>query len=79
MAGNLLASGRAFHGAPSGDVRPIDGSAYPTDIPRAGRLADGWRADCAPVPYIDSPTSTIGLGDTFTAGLLLAGALEPRR
>jgi hypothetical protein len=78
MAGNLLASGRAFHGAPSGDVRPVDGSAYPTDIPPTGWLPDGWRADCAPVPYIDRPTSTIGLGDTFTAGLLLAGALEPR-
>jgi ADP-dependent phosphofructokinase/glucokinase len=72
-----MASGRAAHGVPVGDLRPAAGSQYPTDIPIAGRLADGWRVDCAPVPYVESPTSTIGLGDTFTAGLLLAGALGP--
>jgi ADP-dependent phosphofructokinase/glucokinase len=77
MAGNLLASARALNGAPSEDVRPAVGSDYPTDIPGARCLVDGWRVDCAPVPYIESPKSTIGLGDTFTAGLLLAGALEP--
>jgi ADP-dependent phosphofructokinase/glucokinase len=78
MTGNLMASGRASYGAPVGDLRPVAGSQYPTDIPVAGRLADGWRVDCAPVPYIESPASTIGLGDTFTAGLLLAGALGSR-
>jgi ADP-dependent phosphofructokinase/glucokinase len=32
--------------------------------------------DCVPTPFVSRPASTIGLGDTFSAGLLLAAALE---
>lgn len=76
MAGNLLASARASLGVPHADLVPPDGARYSTDLPSSGVVADGWWADCAPVPHIAQPLSTIGLGDTFVAGLLLAGALE---
>lgn len=76
MAGNLLAAARARHGSPVTDIRPLGNSLYSSEIPAAGVMGGGWRADCAPSPYVESPASTVGLGDTFTAGLLLASALS---
>jgi ADP-dependent phosphofructokinase/glucokinase len=76
MTGNLLASARAAAGAPRGDVTPVSYAAYAEDLPESGPLDNGWRVDCAPAPFVPRPASTIGLGDTFTAGLLLAAALE---
>jgi ADP-dependent phosphofructokinase/glucokinase len=76
MIGNLLASARAAAGAPRGDVTPVKYATYDEDVPESGRLDDGWRVDCVPTPFVPRPASTIGLGDTFTAGLLLAAALE---
>jgi ADP-dependent phosphofructokinase/glucokinase len=76
MTGNLLASARAAAGAPSGDVTPVSHAIYADDVPESRPLEKGWRVDCVPAPFVPRPASTIGLGDTFTAGLLLAAALE---
>jgi ADP-dependent phosphofructokinase/glucokinase len=76
MAGNLLAAARAERGAPQRDVRPADGSEYSLDLPRSGAMENGWWIECVPTPHLRSPASTIGLGDTFTAGVILAGALS---
>lgn len=76
MTGNLLASARAAAGAPRGDVTPVSYATYAEDVPESGPLDGGWRVDCVPTPFVPRPASTIGLGDTFTAGLLLAAALE---
>ena len=76
MVGNLLASARAVRGAPAADLVPFGRARYTDDLPLPGRLPGGWHLDCVPVPHEPHPLSTIGLGDTFTAGLLLAAALE---
>lgn len=76
MTGNLLASVRAAAGVPGADLAPVGSAVYDEDVPESGPLDGGWRVDCAPVPFVARPASTIGLGDTFTAGLLLAAALE---
>jgi hypothetical protein len=76
MTGNLLASVRAAAGTPRGDVTPPSHAVYAEDVPDSGPLDKRWRVDCVPAPFVARPASTIGLGDTFTAGLLLAAALE---
>lgn len=76
MTGNLLASARAATGAPRAAVVPANGAIYSQEIPGSGPLGEGWRVDCVPAPFVAQPRSTIGLGDTFTAGLLLAAGLE---
>jgi ADP-dependent phosphofructokinase/glucokinase len=76
MTGNLLASARAAAGAPCGDVTPVSYTLYAEDVPESGPLNEDWRVDCVPAPFVPRPASTIGLGDTFVAGLLLAAALE---
>jgi ADP-dependent phosphofructokinase/glucokinase len=76
MTGNLLASARAALGAPVPDVAPVSHAIYEDDIPESRPLDEGWRLDCVPTPFIVQPKSTIGLGDTFAGGLLLAAALE---
>ena len=75
LAGNLLAASRAAHGVPSAelDVHPL--ATYAADVPRSGELGGGWRVDCVPSPYLYQPRSTVGLGDTFVAGTLLAHGL----
>jgi ADP-dependent phosphofructokinase/glucokinase len=40
-------------------------------------MAEGWQATSVPAPYLPRPAGTIGLGDTFTAGILLAESLPP--
>ena len=73
--GNLLAASRARCGKPTADLAAADGARFATDLPATGPLGDGWRCACAPTPYLARPASTIGLGDTFVAGLLLADCL----
>ena len=79
MTGNLLASARAAQGAPSSDVAPVSYASYEDDIPESQPLDEGWRIDCVPTPFVVEPASTIGLGDTFAAGLLLAATVEGNR
>jgi ADP-dependent phosphofructokinase/glucokinase len=75
MAGNLLASARASLGRPSVDLAIPADAAFAGDIPPSGPLGDGWQADCVPSPYLARPKATVGLGDTFVAGLMLDAGL----
>jgi len=77
MMGCLLASARAAAGEP---VRPtgIDPEArfqappFPTPMRRGE-----WTLVSCPSPYLAAPVTTLGLGDTFTAGCLLVLAQRP--
>jgi ADP-dependent phosphofructokinase/glucokinase len=75
LTGNLMAASRAAHGVPSAelDVHPL--AMYANDFPCSRDLGGGWRVDCVPSPYLYQPRSTVGLGDTFVAGTLLAHGL----
>ena len=72
---NLLAAARARAGAPTADLTVSPAATFATDLPTGGRLRDGWRADVVPTPYLARPAATVGLGDTFVAGLLLASCV----
>jgi ADP-dependent phosphofructokinase/glucokinase len=72
---NLLAASRARAGAPTADLTISPAAVFATDRPAAGPLGDGWRADVVPVPYLARPVATVGLGDTFVAGLLLSACM----
>lgn len=72
LAGNTLAAARAHAGQPTGDLAPASGVTYTDDLPPAGRIGGGWYATSVPSPYLRRPAATIGLGDTFVAGVLLA-------
>ena len=52
------------------------GTALTGDLPPSDALDDGWQATSVPVPHLRRPAGTIGLGDTLTAGVLLAGSLS---
>lgn len=71
MTGSLLASARAEAGKP---VRPtaLPSAAVfhqgPFDTPK--RIGDWTLLSCA-TPYLDTPATTLGLGDSFTGGCLL--------
>jgi ADP-dependent phosphofructokinase/glucokinase len=75
LAGNALAAGRARAGQPTAVLTPPAGATYTDDRPQSGALGDGWRATCVPAPYLRKPAGTVGLGDTFVAGVLLAESL----
>ena len=71
MAGCLLASARAAAGKP---VRPNGAPAGARfgDAPAVSASNFGnWTFVGCPVPHLARPASTLGLGDTFTAGCLL--------
>lgn len=76
MTGSLLAAARAARGAPAADLEPPPAADYTEDRPADGPLGEGLRADCVPAPHLSHPTATIGLGDTFVGGLLLARSLH---
>lgn len=71
MAGCLLASSRAAKGhpvVPSG----VDPRARFDPVPFDASLRSGeWQIVAVPSPYLERPATTLGLGDTFTAGCLL--------
>jgi ADP-dependent phosphofructokinase/glucokinase len=73
--GNLLAAARARRGSPTADLAVSPDATFTDDLPASEPLGDGWHAECAPTPYLAHPAATIGLGDTFVAGLLLATCL----
>lgn len=71
MAGCAIAAARAVAGSPVSEVR-VDPAARFEDVPFAGFLRKGdWSFVACPAPYLDRPTTTLGLGDSFTAGCLL--------
>jgi ADP-dependent phosphofructokinase/glucokinase len=75
---NLIAAARARRGAPTAHLEPDDRASFTADHPSSGPLDDKWRADCVPTPHLSQPSATIGLGDSFVAGLLLAACLSQR-
>jgi ADP-dependent phosphofructokinase/glucokinase len=77
LAGNLVASARARAGQPASALSPPAGATYTDDLPPGGALAGGWQVTSVPAPYLPQPAGTVGLGDTFTAGILLAESLPP--
>ena len=71
MAGCLIASARAAAGLPVHPEGAPAGAAFDEPpFPEARRRADWWLVSCA-APYLTSPATTLGLGDTFMAGCLL--------
>lgn len=76
LLANALASARARTGLPSDDPRPSREASFTDDLPPTGPVEDGWYAVVAPAPYYPRPRATVGLGDTFVAGLLLGEALS---
>jgi ADP-dependent phosphofructokinase/glucokinase len=77
LAGNAFAAARARIGQPAASLDPAPDASYTDDRPADGALGDGWRATCVPAPHLRRPVGTVGLGDTFVAGLLLAESLPP--
>jgi ADP-dependent phosphofructokinase/glucokinase len=74
--GCLLASARAEAGRPVATPRApaVAVFARPPHAPISAGAGSGWRAVCCAVPYLRNPASTVGLGDTFTAGTMLVHA-----
>jgi ADP-dependent phosphofructokinase/glucokinase len=78
MAGCLLASARAAAGRPVIPRGMPDGARL--DQPPFARFTSlgAWTIVACPAPYLQQPATTLGLGDTFTAGcLLVLGSLAP--
>ncbi len=70
LAGCLLAASRAASGRPVvPDVPPPEAS-FRLPHP-AFAEEDGWYHVSCPAPWLERPASTIGLGDTFVAGMML--------
>ena len=77
MLGCLLSSARAAAGRPTypAGIDPqarFGASPFPRPV-RSGK----WTLVSCPSPYLAAPVTTLGLGDTFTAGCLLALAQRP--
>jgi ADP-dependent phosphofructokinase/glucokinase len=78
--GCLLASARAEAGWPVAKPHTpaAAGFACPPSPPISVCAGSGWHIVCCATPYLRDPASTVGLGDTFTAGTMLVHA-GPRR
>ncbi len=78
--GCLLASARAEAGRPVAKPHAPAAAmfAQPPRPPISERDGSEWRVVCCAAPFLRNPTSTVGLGDTFTAGALLVHACPPR-
>lgn len=76
--GCLLASARAEAGGPiakpHAPAAAVFGSAPHAPISLCA--GSSWHIVCCAAPYLSNPASTIGLGDTFTAGTLLVHAAK---
>ncbi len=70
MTGCLMAAARAAAGRHTLPVRCPEAARF-EPVPAFAPLADGWSVVACPAPYLPTPRSTIGLGDTFVAGCLL--------
>jgi ADP-dependent phosphofructokinase/glucokinase len=76
LAGNAFAAARARTGQPSSVLDPAPEASYTDRLPPGGPLGDGWQATCVPAPHLPMPAGTVGLGDTFVAGILLAESIS---
>jgi ADP-specific Phosphofructokinase/Glucokinase conserved region len=74
--GCLLASARAEAGRPLANPHAPAASVFarPPRVPISERAESGWRVACCAAPFLRNPASTVGLGDTFTAGTMLVHA-----
>lgn len=70
-AGSLAAANRAQAGEPQGIWTIPEQARFAVEIPPSGAVAHGYRASVVATPYLATPRSTIGLGDTFVSGDLL--------
>ncbi len=78
--GCLLAAARAAAGQPSSRPRVPAGATFgPLPAPPSGDLPDGRHMVVVAAPYLSRPTSTVGLGDSFTAGCLLVHSIPRHR
>jgi ADP-dependent phosphofructokinase/glucokinase len=75
LTGSTLAAARALHGEPADRLDLSPRATFTDDLPPAGSLGGRWWATSVPSPYLRRPAATIGLGDTFAAGILLAESL----
>ncbi|ROR73153.1 ADP-dependent glucokinase/phosphofructokinase [Bogoriella caseilytica] len=73
-AGSLAAANRAESGQPRGVWTLPAAASFAEGGPRSGSLGSGYHATVVSTPYLSAPHSTIGLGDTFVSGDLLAQA-----
>jgi ADP-dependent phosphofructokinase/glucokinase len=71
MMGCLLAGTRAALGRPAVPRAVPQGAQFETAPPQSAADAGGWRVVSVAAPYLAHPETTLGLGDTFTAGCLL--------
>ncbi|MQT15417.1 6-phosphofructokinase [Rhizobiales bacterium Sp-1] len=82
MAGCAVASARAATGAPVAEPR-VDPAAHFDPLPFVSPVRTGrWTFVACAAPYLEAPATTLGLGDSFTAGSLLVlgrGALAEVR
>ena len=76
LTGNMFAAARARNGEPTAVLDPAEEAIYTHNLPSLVAIDDGWQATCVPAPHLRRPAGTIGLGDTFTAGVLLAESLS---
>lgn len=75
MLGCLLASARAAAGKPVPKPRISEHASFTSaPAPQMETRPDGWSIVAVPAPFLRTPISTLGLGDTFTAGTMLAYA-----
>jgi ADP-dependent phosphofructokinase/glucokinase len=71
--GCLLASARAAAGAPVAvPYVPVEATFTAPPAPPRRRHCEEWSVVCCPAPHLTHPRSSVGLGDTFAAGFLLA-------
>ncbi|EJC75741.1 archaeal ADP-dependent phosphofructokinase/glucokinase [Rhizobium leguminosarum bv. trifolii WSM2012] len=71
MAGCAIASARAANGAPVDRVT-VSPDAKFEPLPFDGyAVKGGWSFVACSAPYLEKPVTTLGLGDSFTAGCLL--------
>jgi ADP-dependent phosphofructokinase/glucokinase len=78
MVGCLVASARAAAGRPAVPRGMPEGAVLePPPFAPVARLGT-WKIVACPTPYLQQPATTLGLGDTFTAGcLLVLGSTGP--
>lgn len=79
VAGAVAASARAAAGTPQSAWTVSAGAEFDDDIPTDRDVGGGYRLTAVSTPYLRRPSSTIGLGDTFVGGLLLAHAVARSR
>jgi ADP-dependent phosphofructokinase/glucokinase len=71
LSGCLLATSRAAAGAPVALPRLPAGAAFAAPPFAEAAAMGAWSFVAVASPYLVAPASTLGLGDTFTAGCLL--------